>query len=107
MSVEFPPRPDNIYLRNQPHPHRARRTANSQIPGAGIPFIVLQKVSVAALLRCRAARDDVQSDASSNQTGEGVDLLLYKRCLAASAPCDSDNELELRSRLSNGTKRSE
>ena len=52
-----------------------RMTHRQKLFRARVSLIVVQKISIPALLYRRAARDDVQTHASINQTRQRVDLL--------------------------------
>src|SRR5215213_11295573 len=69
---------------------------------ARISLIVRQKIAIAVLLGSRATGDDVQIDASINQTRQGVDLLHEYRRLHQSGAI-SNNEFELLSGASERT----
>src|SRR4051794_36089760 len=52
-----------------------RVTHRQNLSRARVSLIVVQKISVPALLHCRAARHDIQTHATTNQTRQRVDLL--------------------------------
>src|SRR5205085_1350704 len=70
-------------------------TDRQEFSGACVPLVVREKITVAVLLRLRAARDDVQGDAPADECGEGIDLLYESRRLHK-ARAVGDDELELR-----------
>src|SRR5215813_2638344 len=69
--------------------------------GAGVALIVRQKISVAVLLLCRTAGDDVQRDATLNQIRNCVHLLDKSSGLHQARSISGD---KLKT-LSNSTKR--
>ena len=78
-------------------------TDRQEFPGACVPLVVREKITVAVLLRLRAARDDVQGDAPADECGESIDLLYESRRLHK-ARAVGDDELELRRRPANRTR---
>src|SRR6185503_7541109 len=62
--------------------------------GARVPFVMVQKITVSALLDCGTARDDIQTHSSANHTRKRIDLLNECRRLHQTEPV-GDDKLEL------------